>query len=230
MLPRVEILVLWSWLIHISLGYSYELKAHVTFTSDTADYGNPVVGSFASYGEASTDRRRGELVLPSETYGCLESNATLPRISSGSSFIVVLPLSEDTYSECNDYIQANQAYQDNAAGVVFYYTSDSSRDSATAGGAILAIPVAVVKVDDDLLAYITGQKSPRYTNVAIEGVNYTVFQQSRTFYFIVTAFCILILLSCLWFFTSYFRRCRHSVRNRRRQVWPMHVCTSSTCV
>lgn len=225
-LPRVEVLVLWGWLIHISLGYSYELKAHVTFTSDTADYGQPLVGSFASYGEASTDRRRGKLVLPSETYGCSESNATLPRISSGGSFIVVLPL-----SECNDYFQARRAYRDNAAGVVFYYTSDSSRDSTTSGnGIVLAIPVAVVKVDNDLLDYITGQKSPQYTDVAIEGVNYTVFQQSRTFYFIVTAFCILILLSCLWFFTSYFRRCRHSVRNRRRQVWPMHVCTSCTCV
>lgn len=211
-LSRIELLVVWGWLIHISLSYSNELKAHVTFITDTPDYnGELVVGSFASYSATSNERRRGKLVLPRETYGCLGSNATLPEIGSSRFFIVVLPL-----SECNDYLQAIQAEQDNAAGVVFYYTSDSSRDFATTDSVTLTIPVAVVEVNGDLLDSITGQI---YTDVAIEGMDYSVFQQSRTFYFIVTAFCILILLSCLWFFTSYFRRCRQSLRNRRRQVW-----------
>ena len=217
-LPRAVLLVLWSWLIRASLAYSYELRAHVTFTTDANDYtADLLVGSFAGYGQASTQREKGRLVVADETYGCSQSNATLPPVVTSSSFIVVLPL-----SGCSDYLQAKKAEQDNAAGVVFYYTSESSRDSTSSGGDRLAIPVAVIEVGKEILGHVNGQTSPQYTAVAIEGMHYAVFQQSRTFYFIVTAFCILILLSCLWFFTSYFRRCRYSLRNRRRQV---RVCT-----
>lgn len=207
---RVELLVLLGSLIHASLGYSYELRAHVTFDTTSGNSGEILVGWFAGYGDASTDTYRGTLVLPGETYGCPESNTTLP-IPSGS-FIVVLPL-----SECNDYLQAKKAQEENAAGVVFYYTSDST-NTVTSESDTLTIPVAIIEVEANLLEHITGQESPRYTSVVIEGVHYAVFRQSRTFYFIVTAFCILILLSCLWFFTSYFRRCRHTLRSRRRQV------------
>ena len=219
---RAVVLLLWSWLIRTALCYTYELRAHVTFTADTNDY-NPdlVVGYFADYSKDTTQRRRGRLVLVDEEYGCPESNITLPPLSTTSSYIVALRL-----SGCNDYLQARKAEQDNAEGVVFFYTSNSARDSSSSGDSRLTIPVAVIEVGDDILGHITGHDAPLYSGVAIEGMQYAVFQQSRTFYFIVTAFCILILLSCLWFFTSYFRRCRYSLRNRRRQVHVLyiHVC------
>ena len=214
-LSRAALLVLccWALLFRSSLSYSYELRAHVTFATSTSDHSpDLIVGDFAGYGQASTDREKGVLVLADATYGCQDSNVTLPA-SARSSFIVVLPL-----SECSDYLQAKKAEQDSASGVVFYYTSHSTRDSLESGDGRLSIPVVVVKTEDDFLDHITGRKTPAYTFMAIEGMHYAVFQQSRTFYFIVTAFCILILLSCLWFFTSYFRRCRYSLRNRRRQV------------
>ena len=209
--------LLWSWLVRVALGYSYELRAHVTFIKDTNDYNSVlIVGQFADYGKERTERRRGRLVVPDETYGCPGTNATLPPVTTTSLFIVVLPL-----SECNDYTQAQTAELDGASGVVFYYTPDSAKDGTSqVRDTSLVIPVAVVDVGDvaDFVASLSGQSSAPYNGVAIEGVQYAVFRQSRTFYFIVTAFCILILLSCLWFFTSYFRRCRYTVRNRRRQV------------
>jgi hypothetical protein len=208
-------LVLCGWLVRTTLCYTYELRAHVTLTTDTNDY-NPevLVGYFASYSSVTVDRTRGRLVLADDTYGCPGSNTTLPKVGTSNSFIVVIPV-----SGCNDYLQAKKAEQDSAAGVVLYYTlSDTSTDFASSDEGRLNIPVAITEVGDDILSHLTGRELPQYTGVAIEGKHYAVFQQSRTFYFIVTAFCILILLSCLWFFTSYFRRCRYSMRNRRRQV------------
>ena len=208
-------LVLWGWLVRTALCYTYEIRAHVTLTTDTNDY-NPqvLVGYFSSYSPVTTDRQRGRLVLADDRYGCPGSNVTLPKVGTSSSFIVVIHA-----SECDDYLQAKKAEQDSASGVVFYYTlSDSTDFSTSSNESPLKIPVAIVEVGDDIPGHLTGRKLPQYTGVAIEGKHYAVFQQSRTFYFIVTAFCILILLSCLWFFTSYFRRCRYSVRNRRRQV------------
>jgi hypothetical protein len=219
-------LVLCGWLVRTTLCYTYELRAHVTLTTDTNDY-NPevLVGYFASYSSVTVDRTRGRLVLADDTYGCPGSNTTLPKVGTSNSFIVVIPV-----SGCNDYLQAKKAEQDSAAGVVLYYTlSDTSTDFASSDEGRLNIPVAITEVGDDILSHLTGRELPQYTGVAIEGKHYAVFQQSRTFYFIVTAFCILILLSCLWFFTSYFRRCRYSMRNRRRQAQAQNSARKAIC-
>jgi hypothetical protein len=210
---KSALLVLWLWHARVSLGYTYELRPQVTFSggSGSGAVSQLVVGSFAGYGEVSPQKWKGNLLAPDPTYGCPDSNVTL---SSGGALgsIVVLPL-----SECSDYLQAERAAQDRATGVVFY-TSDSDKDWWTSGEGTVSIPVAVVELWDEVLDHLPSGESPAYTQVSIEGKHYAVPPQQRTFYFIVTAFCILILLSCLWFFTSYFRRCRYTMRNRRRQV------------
>ena len=209
------LLVLWSWQTRAIFGYTYELRPQVTFSGRGADP-ELVVGSFAGYGLESAQKWEGSLVLPDSTYGCPDSNTSLLFSHGGEPFVVVLPLKV----ECDDYQQAERAGEDGAAAVVFYYTADSEKDWWTSGSGEnhLVIPVAVVEIWDEILDRLSGRESPPYTRVSIEGRHYAVPPRQRTFYFIVTAFCILILLSCLWFFTSYFRRCRYSVRNRRRQV------------
>ena len=131
-------LVLWCWLARTALCYTYELRAHVTLTTDTNDY-NPevLVGYFGSYGLVTTERSRGRLVLADGRYGCPGSNVTLPRIGTSSSFIVVIHA-----SECDDYLQAKKAEQDSASGVVFYYTASDSTDFSSPSDNQLMIPVA----------------------------------------------------------------------------------------
>ena len=208
------LLVVWLWQIWPCLSYTYELKPQVTFEARGTDAPDLViVGSFAIYGEEKVGREYGAVALVDTTYGCPGSNDTKSNSVSGK--IVVLEIS----AECDDYLQARRASEDNAKGVVFYYTSSSSKSALSLGDDILVpIPVAVVELWGEIADHLTGRRTPAYTNVVIEGKHFAVAPQQRTFYFIVTAFCILILLSCLWFFTSYFRRCRYSLRNRRSQV------------
>lgn len=215
------LLVLWLWQVRACLSYTYELKPQVTFSGHRQGGEKElVVGSFAGYGREIVGETEGKVVLADITYGCQGSNATLSRHQGRGVFIVVLEL-----SGCDDYLQAKKAKQDGASGVVLYYTSGSSKSGWSSGGdEQLSIPVAVVELWDGILDHLTGQQTPPYTDVAIEGRHFAVAPQQRTFYFIVTAFCILILLSCLWFFTSYFRRCRYSLRNRRRQVSGAVAC------
>ena len=208
-MSTVLILLMWCWLVRGSLCYSYELRPHVTFATDSSDNGDTLVGHFASYGQSSTEAVRGAFVLVDETYGC-QSNSSLP--TPKGEFIVVIPL-----SSCSDYLQAKKAEEDGTSGVVFYYTSGSEKTSLEEEDRRVGVPVAIVEPDDDVLSRIDGEET-QYTHVSIVGVTYAVFHQSRTFYFIITAFCVLILLSCLWFFTSYARRCKQTLRSRRRQV------------
>lgn len=222
------ILLMWCWLVRGSLCYSYELRPHVTFSTDSSDSGDVVVGHFASYGQSGTEPVRGAFVLADETYGC-QSNSSLPTPLPKGDFIVVISL-----SSCSDYLQAKKAEEDGTSGVVFYYTSDSVKKSLEKEARRVRVPVVIVELNDDDLAHIDGEDK-QYTHVTIVGMTYAVFQQSRTFYFIITAFCVLILLSCLWFFTSYARRCKHTLRNRRRQVGasvrsPLCVCCWTTCI
>ena len=211
-MPLLFALFLCCWLIEDSLC-SYQLRPRVTFTDGAADSEDVLNGKFAGYAESSTAVVAGTMVVLDETYGCPESNATLRPPPTRFDFIVVIPL-----SSCDDYLQARRAEGDGASGVVFYYKSDFYKTSLEGSGSELDIMVALVAPNDLVLSHIEGSDK-RYASVTIQGVPvHSLVPQSRTFYFIVTAFCVLILLSCLWFFTNYARRCRHSIRNRRRQV------------
>lgn len=196
-----------------TLSYSYELKSVVSFGTSGDDFpSESEVGSFASYASSVTDTIKGSLVLADDTYGCDGSNATIPV--PAISFIVLLRL-----SACSDYLQAAKAQEEGASGVVFYYNPDSKSNlESDSSFRLLSQPVAVIALDDDTLDHVTGKTEPQYTYVSIGGVHYAVFQQRRTFLFIVTAFCILIVLSCVWFCTSYVKKCRVRLRDRRRQV------------
>ena len=212
-MPLLFALFLCFWLIEGSLS-SYQLRPRVTFTHVATDSEDVLNGKFAGYAESSSAVVAGTMVVADETYGCPQSNATLRPPRTHFDFIVVIPL-----SSCDDYLQAKTAEEDGASGVVFYYKSDSVKTSLEDSGRELGIIVALVVPNDLVLLHIEGNDKQRYASVSIQGVPFdSVVPQSRTFYFIVTAFCVLILLSCLWFFTNYARRCRRSVRNRRRQV------------
>lgn len=206
------LLLLVLYLVRVEASYYYELLAHVTLSGGGLDE-TTIVGDFASYSNNNENIiREGHLALADgTTLGCMRGNATL-SLQPGQS-IVFLGLTED----CDDYGLARNLRQV-AAGVVFYYTPSSRRkslgprpsDEPALNG------VAIIELDEGYVAVLKSLINPEQVSVTLEGIYHQYFQTSRTFYFVVFAFCILMILSCLWFGLSYLRRCRYNISRQRR--------------
>lgn len=193
----------------------------VSFSYGT--YDQTFVGSYADYSRYEVSVFDNQLVLAAENaFGCTpasieSSNATIPQ-SGSRPFVIMMPLS---YSHCSDYEKASKAQELGAVGVVFYYlpnSADNQLHSQSRDG--INIPVAVIKISEESLSAIQLQLVT--TNVSIRGDHYSNLQTSQTFYFVVFSFCILTILSCLWFILSYVRKCRTASQRRQRRV-------STTC-
>lgn len=212
-------------------SYYYEIVPYVTLSSSRGDFERKFVGSYASY--ASADDAYGRLLrAPAELLECegrqqatdSTSNSTLVSYSGS---ILLLEL-----TECSDYFQASVVdYRLNADGLIFYYllTDDGSggedKRRVSLGyrpeGSNVLQQFAVVLVGltpAQLLELESVTANSSDVTVRIEPGQRQNAQTSHTFYFVVFAFAILMLLSCLWFVTSYLRRCRGTVRDRRRMV------------
>ena len=163
-------------------------------------------------------------VLEDENVGCpgyslSDLNITLP--SPNSYFVVMLPY-VGTNEPCSEFIKAQTARNVwGASGIIFCYDPDDPR-----GGTLRDRPsrspmlssITIVSMER-LLANTPLQEwiNTETPYVTIEA-KYHQFQTSQTFYFIVFAFCILMLLSCLWFVMSYVKRCHYNIQRRRRRV------------
>lgn len=162
-------------------------------------------------------------VIEDDNFGCPDynnsySNFTFPR---NKPVVLMLPYL-GTDSPCHEFFKAFTArHEYGASGLIFRYDR-----SDTQGGQLVNRPSGNSKLDDITvvtmqLGYIPGLVYrpgsvfiPRVSIIA----HYHQFQTSQTFYFIVFAFCILMLLSCLWFVMSYIKRCHYNVQRRRRRV------------
>ena len=182
------------------------------------------VGKYAEYGNYEANIGPSGLALvPEVDFGCtpsLSHNATraISPVSDGS-FVVMIPMD---LSQCSDYKKAAFAKLRGASGVLFYYSgSESVKFSRGSGLDRLSIPVAAIELSDEALNSL--QEELRNSNttsrlISIIGDYYQSIQTSQTFYFVVFSFCILTLLSCLWFLLSYIRKCRMRAQRRRRRV------------
>ena len=208
--PIFLLLILDLCFIRTEATYYYELRAHVQIDGFT----KTLLGDFAgysSYGDTS-----GELILLEDDFGCpgWSSNRTF-----SSNYILFL-----RRTGCSDYEQASTAFHLRPApnGLVFYYTPDSDRDRLSPKPEdrpkLSTMTVAITKIYPDDLARLDNLDPGNPAQVRISGHYHQNFRTSQTFYFVVFAFCILMLLSCLWFVMSYMRRCHHSCRNRQRRV------------
>lgn len=190
----------------------YELVPYITLRAPGLG-SETLIGDFASYSN-HPDTQDSPLVFVPDDFGCPTWNDTI-NTSSHPRFTLILRLTQD----CTDYEQASAAQQLGAEGVIFYYTRGSDYDTLgskpDSESRQIRIAVVSLELDEDDVQELMANTSP---TVSIHGEYRQSFQTSHTFYFVVFAFCILMLLSCLWFALSYIKRCHYNVQNRRRRV------------
>ena len=201
--------VYWTYRPIVSFTYGTSSISDQTFVGIYADYSNYQASVFDSQLELATDNAFG-----CTSIGIESSNITRPLSFSPRPFVIMMPLS---YQDCSDYLKADNAQVFGAAGVVFYYLSGSADNRFhSPSRPRINIPVAAIEISEETLRVI--QQQLETSNVSIRGDHYSNLQTSQTFYFVVFSFCILTILSCLWFVLSYVRKCRTASQRRQRRV------------
>jgi hypothetical protein len=157
-------------------------------------------------------------VIDDPSFGCpgydiSNITSTLPS----KDFALMVP-NLGANSPCLEFYKARTAMRLGASGLIFQYGPQ--------GGWLGERPPQVKKLSGITVVTVELTFTPALvyqpgvdpdTTVSIIP-HYHQFQTSQTFYFIVFAFCILMLLSCLWFVMSYVKRCHYNIQRRRRRV------------
>ncbi|XP_019855671.1 PREDICTED: RING finger protein 150-like [Amphimedon queenslandica] len=192
----------------------------VTFSDDSKAYTRTLTGQVAGYSNLTSTPVRGSFYAPGDifnTLSCIQERKRSPLYSPhniSAPFILVLRL-----GECDHYSQAKFAQDLGASGVLFH--APQSKSSLTSYLATsLDIVVAFIKVPDaTMIKYKTMLSSNATVTLRVRSVTSSI-HASQTFYFVVFAFSVLVLLSLTWFSITYIRRChQHFSRKyqRRRQ-------------
>lgn len=220
------VLALLSALASLVECYSYyELIPQVEFLIDR-QVSATILGDYVSYGP-NTDFSKLLSVTNDPFFGCAtEANETdLPAYPTQSAFL--LPDSSHcTISEKSSFLR--NTYQ--ARAVILYRLSDANDEArdrqqrqtaqrtpsqSSSGPTIIRLNI----LTQQLTNLLTGQEDRKRIQVIVEAqLKQRGFRTTQTFYFVVFAFCILMLLSCSWLILSYFRRCHYRWRLRRNQV------------
>ncbi len=180
-----------------------------------------IVGEYVDYGRNKISVNKDRFVLvPDAEFGCITNPNTSAIISKAASvkgrFVLAIPLGN---KKCSDYKKAKAGEEAGASGILFYYLPDSSSSSRRfSNHDPLSIPVVSIELPEDTLNEILEQQEHNVGVATMMGYCCPSLQTSQTFYFVVFTFCILTVLSCLWFLLSYIRRCRLRAQRRRRRV------------
>ena len=224
---------LYCWFLSVVVlpyvSCSTYLVPRVTLSYESMQY--RFEGTLATYSNASISSTSGVLLAPGSSFGCSDMDTTPSRPSINDSnssdansveaatpgpypsqpFVVIIPK-----TACEDYYQAAHAARIGARAVVFYSTQSGTLTSSLS---ILSIPVvytALTAEDKNTLEVLLGLDNAEVTVELIDAYYY--YRTQQTFYFVVFAFTMLILLSLVWFVVSYMRRCYDSFRSRRQRV------------
>lgn len=191
----------------------------VTFFDDFKAYS--VTGQVAGYSNLTSTPARGSFYAPGDAFNslsCIQErkrsplhpplNISIPR----RPFILVLRL-----GECDHYSQAKYAHFLGASGVLFH--APQSKSSFTSYLATsLDIVVAFIKVSDSTMSNYKNMLSSNAT-VSLKVMSVTSsIHASQTFYFVVFAFSVLVLLSLTWFSITYIRRCHQHFSRKYQRV------------
>ena len=226
-------------------GSYYRMVPRVQFFIDKKPYAT-INGGYTSFG-SSRDLIKKFLVLSKDpSFGCRGNDANetaIPTYSADSVFL--LP---DSSSPCSVQEKANYALEMyGASGLIFYRTSVSDTSlnaSATAtselrtaaskenrrrqtqsSSAPVPTVVRLLLLPEQLAEFRSKLSTGSALQVTIEAeFEQRGFRTTQTFYFVVFAFCILMMLSCSWLLLSYFKRCHYRWRMRRNQVWKLSEC------
>lgn len=204
------------WMAFLSCVYAttkqhYNVLYTVTTFSDVQHRFPINYGQVAAYSNTSTTYFRGKLYEPpDDLFSCSKnSNLTAAKVPNVP-FMVFLPLSDCPHT------QARIAEELGAVGIVFHSSKSTSLDSYHSS---LKVLVSVVTLTTHELSSLRGilNFSNTYITVTIKQSS-TVPSNSHTFYFVVFAFTVLVVLSLAWFFITYARRCYDHYATRRRRV------------
>ena len=206
----------------------YEVRPTVAISVPSSDDFQTITrtGEYdPNYSNTKNDIISRLYVIEDKYSGCPEyfTNISLP-LPRSSAFVVMLPLLGEN-SPCHEFLKAKTARNTwGASGVIFQYNPANSQGvlrhrpsqyKLLSGVTIVALPLSSSQYSALLLKQRGG-----YHPVVHINAQYHQIPASQTFYFIVFAFCILMLLSCLWFVMSYVKRCHYSIQRRRRRVSP----------
>lgn len=209
-------------------GLYYQVRPSINITADSWPSVADVGDYDPDYSVTRSDISKADLYVIDDPYfGCpgytpsntSQFNTTLPR--RGAYFVVMLPYL-GLNSRCLEFEKAKTARNKwGAAGLIFRYNRDDPqggklRSKPSQSPGLSGITIVTMKLSDARSSPLSNGAGnhPHVTIVA----HYHQFQASQTFYFIVFAFCILMLLSCLWFVMSYIKRCHYKIQRRRRRV------------
>ena len=225
--PAILVAVLWVAAIFPECSSLY-YQVRPTIDIEADPFNPSKVGEYASdYSRTKENIRRADLyVIEDPNFGCRGyippsndslNNYTLP--SRTFLFAVMLPY-QGRNGLCSEYERAQTAHNNwGATGLIFRYSRDdpqggSLRSRPSQEPQLSGITIVTVELERNDALLDRARYQPHVTITA----HYHPFQTSQTFYFIVFAFCILMLLSCLWFVMSYIKRCHYSIQRRRRRV------------
>ena len=217
------VLALLSAMASLAECYSYyTLIPKVEFYVDRRLYAT-IQGDYVSYG-SNTDLTKLLYVVDDPFFGCMEANDTdFPSYPTRSAFL--LPES----SHCSNTEKSKFASDTyDARAVILYRLSDSNDEEdrerrqtakqtaqSTSGPTIIKVSILTKQLEH----LLTTQSASSTIQVTVEAqLIQRGFRTTQTFYFVVFAFCILMLLSCSWLLLSYFKRCHYRWRLRRNQV------------
>ena len=188
--------------------------------------GGSIITTPCSYDDDySTERNAISLVnlilIEDIHFGCSKNtssvNVTWPY--PGPKFAMMLPYL-GINSPCSEYQKA-QNIRDiwGAAGLIFHYSKSDPQNGRLLDPPRNSIPlkdmvIVTMQLTSTDLSWLRLYRG-HYPRVSIDPPPSST---PTTFYFIVFAFCILMLLSCLWFLMSYIKRCHNSLRRRRQRV------------
>ena len=218
----------------------YKVVPRVQFFIDTRPYAT-INGDYANFGGSRDLLSKFLILVEDSTFGCKGENndTSIPPNSVNSVFL--LP---DSGSPCSILSKSRYASENyDASGVIFYRTSSSDmqpnastttinslrtatssgnrrRQTQTQSSSLSTVTIVRLTLLSGQLAELRSKVNTGSTlQVTIEAqIEEGGLRTTQTFYFVVFAFCILMMLSCSWLLLSYFKRCHYRWRLRRNQV------------
>ena len=233
----VLLYIVFASVLELASSSSFYYKDRPLVTIQATSLRLPVVGEYVFNYASRRDIDRADLYIIEDAFFGCDSDASASNYSlpgKDSYFVVMVPFLGNR-SPCSEYHKAATASKAfGAAGIIYYYTPDDPQ-----GGRLPNRPTnspflqrfsatKIELVSRKLAALLSEAEKEGGMRVTVSTYSHPL-QTTQTFYFIVFAFCILMLLSCLWFVMSYIKRCHYSIRRRQRRVRNGANSSSSLC-
>ena len=170
----------------------------------------------ASYTNDSVFSFTGKLYEPPNGLLTCSEHSNITDKLPDQPFIMFVPLPTSS-TKCNAYKKAQKAEELGATGIVFYYQRRSSQLELTRSSLKVVVTLVVLTEDELSLLKKEGNWTDTTIKIEIEDVSNYAGNQ-HTFYFVVFAFTVLVILSLTWFIITYTKRCHDYVTSKRRRV------------